>query len=248
MENKSLNQERIVDEEMFKHQMVFVERIMNLEPRTLSEKISRIFMCNPTTVLVPAYLLDENGNITEKINFDLVPEDKRELVAELGAFYFIKTNDGVKIIFFEEELMQKLGLGRNATPKFDKLCQMLHINIYDQNPIDQRYWIKDWDSFCEQALPRYMQTRKQFVRNLEIMKVPEKISVARKSITGEIEQNKKNKIRALMCFILALQVIWSSYLAQKSEEPLEFFRKEPVLTEEMFLMDAPIETFSKHLG
>lgn len=95
-------------------------------------------------LLVPDYLLDQNGAISTEINYDLVPEDKRELVALLGPVYMETYREG-KREFIRPLSLEELDL-EHVIKEIDFGHQTMEWEIYDKEFLSKLLAIKNKDN------------------------------------------------------------------------------------------------------
>ena len=95
-------------------------------------------------LLVPDYLLDKNGTISTEIKYDLVPEDKRELVASLGPVYMETYKEG-KREFIRPVSLEELDL-EHVIKERDFGHQKIEWEVYDKEFLSKLLAIKNKDN------------------------------------------------------------------------------------------------------
>ncbi|MBQ4634653.1 MAG: hypothetical protein IJB71_04835 [Bacilli bacterium] len=176
----------------------FFEKNMIFKPDSFLSKVGSVIgIDKATTILVPEYMLDENGSLTTEINYDLVPEDKKELVQELGPVclevYEESGQELVKPIFLDKEInKEEVEMLLNATQ------------------VDYGFEEKTWNQFAEDFLGEFISDKKEYVKKLTINQIPENTTLEKTGITGEVETNNKRRdIIMLSCAIVAtIMIAW----------------------------------------
>lgn len=72
----------------------FIEKRVKINPEILESDTE---IEDEFDILIPDYLLDEKDNFTTKINYDLIPENKRKLVKTLGPVCLRLVNGGMAV-------------------------------------------------------------------------------------------------------------------------------------------------------
>ena len=103
-----------------------------------------IGLCEIRELLVPEYLLDKNGAISAEINYDLVPKEKRELVAALGPVYMEIYQDHKKE-FIEPLFLKDIDLEHVIKEK-DFGHQEVEWEVYDKEFLSKLLAIKSKDN------------------------------------------------------------------------------------------------------
>lgn len=115
----------------------FVEKRVKINPEILESDAE---IGNEFNILIPDYLLDENDNFTTKINYDLIPENKRKLVKVLGPVCLRLTNDGMYVY--------PLSFTENSDLKY----------FLSEYEID--WCIRNWDDYADRYLTYFLAAQK----------------------------------------------------------------------------------------
>lgn len=189
---KNETNETVIQSEQRKSQPIirFLAKTVQIKETSLSGKImNKIGIAREEIILVPEYMLDENDNIAYEINYDLVPEDQKELVRELGVICLRHSEKSgrefVEPIFDANEL-ESLRNGKQTDYGFES---------------------KTWEQFAERFLKPFISDKKSYISGLTINDVPECTTVTRTGITGDAKTvDERRQIIKLSCLVVAVLI------------------------------------------
>ena len=151
---KNETNETVIQSEQRKSQPIirFLAKTVQIKETSLSGKImNKIGIAREEIILVPEYMLDENDNIAYEINYDLVPEDQKELVRELGAIclrHFEKSGREFVEPIFDANELESLRNGKQT---------------------DYGFETKPWEQFAERFLKPFISDKKSIQQRAKII-------------------------------------------------------------------------------